>query len=139
MRISVARRNAALDTFIAAANSGLLRIYDDTAARPTNADTAVPGGSVLLAELTMNATSFPGASSGTLTANAITDESSAPAAGDALWARLFQSDGTTPICDFGVTTSSPSDGNELQLPSLTIALGQVVSASSLVINFPVGA
>lgn len=139
MRIAVARRNAALDTFITPANSGLLRIYDDSAARPADADTAVPGGSILLAELTMNATSFPAASSGTLTANAITDESSAPASGDALWARLFQSNGTTAICDFGVTTSAPSDGTELQLPSLTIAAGQVVSASSLVINFPVGA
>lgn len=139
MRVAVARRGAALDTFISSANSGILRIYDNTAARPANADTAIPGGSVILAELTMNATSFPASSGGVLTANAITQDSSANASGTALYARLFQSNGTTAIADFGVTTSSPSDGSELQFPTLVIAAGQAVSATSLTITFGVGA
>lgn len=138
MRVAVARRNAALDTFISASNSGLLHLYDDSAARPAGADTAVPGGSVLLAVLTMNATSFV-RTDGLLTANAITGDSSANASGTALWARLFQSDGTTPIADFGVTTSTPADGTELQLPTLTVAATQAVTATSLTVAFGVGA
>lgn len=139
MRFTAAVRNTGLDTLISQANSGILRLYDDTAARPTDADTAIPGGSVLLAELVLNATSFAAAVAGVLTANAITPEDAALADGDALYARLFDSLGTTAICDFGVTTGSPSDGNELQLPSLAIATGQEVTASSLTISHPVGA
>lgn len=138
MRVALSYRSAALSTFIAGTTSGLLRIYDDTAARPANANTAVPGGSVLLAELTLNATAFS-ESGGVLTAGAITGEDSAPASGDALWARLWEDDGTTPVADFGVTTGSPADGTELQLPTLTIASGQEVTASALTITFPVGA
>lgn len=135
MRIAVARRNAALDTFISAANAGLLSLYTGT--RPANADTAL-AGNTLLATLTLNATSFV-RTDGTLTANAITSDSSADATGTVSFVRLLQSDGTTPLADFGVSTSTPADGTECQLPTLSIVSGQPVTASSLVITFGVGA
>lgn len=131
MRVAVARRNERLDTFTDNANSGILRIYDGT--RPTDADTAISGNTVL-AELTMNATSFGAASGGVLTANAITSDSSANATGTASWARLWQSNGTTPIADFSVGTS----GAECILNTLSIVSGAVVSCSSCTFTEPVG-
>jgi hypothetical protein len=133
-RFAVARRNAILNTLIAPANSGLLRLY--SGARPADSDTAL-SGNTLLATLTMSATSFV-LTNGTLTANAIAADPSADASGTASFARLFQSDGTTPIVDFGVTTSAPSNGFELQLPTLVVTALQAVTASQLVITFGAG-
>jgi len=74
--------NAEADAVGNALNNGYIRIYDGT--QPTNADTAV-GAQVLLAELRFGADAFPAASAGVLTANAITDDSSANATGTASW------------------------------------------------------
>jgi hypothetical protein len=134
-RWAVARRNECLDSFTGNANSGLLRIYSGT--RPTNADTAL-SGNTLLATLTMNATSFAAASAGVLTANAITSDSSADATGTASFVRLLESDGTTAIGDFGVTTGSPADGTEVQLSTLSVVSGQPVSCSAFTLTFAVG-
>jgi hypothetical protein len=131
-RTAVARRNEALDTLTNNAASGKLRIYSGT--RPTNADTAL-SGNTLLAELTMNATAFGSASSGVLTANAITSDSSADATGTATFARLFESDGTTVIEDYSVGTSA----TEVILNTTSIVAAAVVSCSAFTITFPVGA
>lgn len=138
MRVCLDLTNAGLDLWIARGNSGILRGYDDSAARPAGSDVAVPGGSVLLCELTMNATSFV-RTDRLLTANAITADSSANATGDLLWFRLWEDDGTTPVCDFGCSTSAPSDGAELQLPTLAVVATQAVSATALTIAHPIGA
>jgi hypothetical protein len=124
-----------LNTLITPSNSGKLRIYSGS--RPTNADTSI-GAATLLAELTMNATSFT-ESAGVLTAGAITSDASADASGTASFARLWQSDGTTPVADFGVTTSAPANGTEVQLNTLSIVAAAVVSCSSFTITLGVGA
>jgi hypothetical protein len=131
-RTAVARRNEALDTITDDATSGLLRIYDGS--RPTNADTAL-SGNTLLATLTMGSTAFASASGGVLTANAITSDSSADATGTASFARLWESDGTTPIEDYSVGVGS----GEVQLNTLSIVEAAVISCSSMTITFPVGA
>lgn len=112
----------------AGAGAGRLRIYDG--ARPTNADTAV-GGQVLLAELTFSVTSFPAATGtpGTMTANAITDDSAADATGTAAWFRIVD-DSTGVVMDGDVGTS----GSDLNLNSLAIAIGIRVSVSSFVLT-----
>jgi hypothetical protein len=120
----VTLRNAQLDAFTTfAGNSGKLRIYSGT--RPAT------GGAIttLLVELTMNATSFPAASSATLTANAITS-GTAVATGTASWARLFKSDGTTIVCDLGVATSA----QEVTIATTSIVSGATVSCSSMVVT-----
>jgi hypothetical protein len=126
---TVATRNNRLDEITAlidAGTAGFLRIYDGT--RPTNADTAV-GGQTLLAELTMSATSFPAASSGSMTANAITDDSSANATGTASWFRIVDSAGNA-VVDGDVGTS----GSDLNLNTTAIASGVTVSVTSLVLT-----
>lgn len=131
-RFAVARRNELLDALTDNCNSGQLRIYSGT--RPTNADTAL-SGNTLLAQLTLNATSAASAASGVWTANAITSDSSADATGTATFARLMQSDGSTVIADFSVGTS----GTEVVLNTTSIVSGAVVSCSSFTITFGVGA
>lgn len=117
--------NAEADALAALFNSGKLRIYDGT--QPTNADTAI-GAQVLLAELTFNATAFPAASGGVLTANAITSDSSANASGTASWFRCVKSDGTTVIMDGSVGTAT----SNLVMSTTTITATQTVSCSAFV-------
>lgn len=131
MRTAVARRNEMLDSIRDNFNSALIRIYSGT--RPTDADTAL-SGNTLLAELTMNATAFPAASGGVLTANAITSDSSADATGTASFARIVETGGSTVICDLSVGTS----GTEVIINTVSIVAAAVVSCSSFTITAPVG-
>lgn len=122
---STAIRNAMLDAVTTGAGgSALLRIYDGT--RPASGGTAT----TLLAELTCNATFAPGASSGVLTLNSITQDSSANASGTATWFRIVKSDGTTFVMDGNVGTS----GSDLNLTTTTIVSTQPVSVTSFVIT-----
>lgn len=111
-------------------NSGILNLYNGT--RPTDADTAL-SGNTLLVTLTFNATAFPVAASGVLTANAITSGAGV-AAGTATFARSFKSDTTTPLADFSVGTS----GTEVVLNTTSIVVAGTVSCTSCTITNPVG-
>jgi hypothetical protein len=118
-------RNAMLDSITTAAGaSALLRIYSGT--RPATAGTAT----TLLAELTCNATFAPGAASGVLTLNAITQDSSADSTGTASWFRIVKADGTTFVMDGNVGTS----GSDLNLTTLSIVATQPVSVTSFTIT-----
>lgn len=114
-----------------ALNSGKLRIYDGV--QPATADTAV-GAQVLLAELTFGADAFPAAAAGVITANAITQDSSANATGTATWARILASDGTTVWFDGSVGTSAAN----VILNTVSIVSGAAVSCSSLVLTVSKG-
>jgi hypothetical protein len=105
-----------------AGGSALLRIYNGS--RPATGGTVT----TLLAELTCNATFAPGASSGVLTLNAITQDSSADNSGTATWFRIVKSDGTTFVMDGNVGTS----GSDLNLVTTTIVATQPVSVTSAV-------
>lgn len=124
-----ALRNTMLDAISTrAGTSALLRIYDGS--QPATADTAV-SSQTLLAELTCNASAFaPAASSGVLTANAITTDSSANATGTAAWFRLVASNGTTVVMDGTVGTS----GCDLNITTTSIVSGSPVAVSSFVVT-----
>lgn len=116
-------RNNRLDQITSFAGaSALLRIYDGS--RPATGGTAT----TLLAELTCNATFAPAASGGTLTLNAITQDSSANATGTATWARIVKSDGTTFVLDCSVGTSA----TDIILNTVSIVAAAVVSVTSAV-------
>jgi hypothetical protein len=126
-KYSVALRNAQLNAVTSTVGaSGILRIYSGT--RPANVATAITG--TVLAELTLNSTFAPAASSGVLTANAITGDTSANATGTATHFRIFQSDGTTAHIDGDVGTS----GADLNLTSTSIVATEPVNVTSLVIT-----
>ena len=113
-----------LDEITAAAGgSALLRIYDGS--RPATGGTAT----TLLAELTCNATFAPGASSGVLTLNAITQDASANATGTATWFRIVTS-GAAFVLDGNVGTS----GSDLNLTTTSIVATQPVSVTSFTIT-----
>ncbi len=103
----------------AGAGAGLFRIYNGT--RPATGGAAT----TLLAELTFSDPSFPAASAGAMTANSITDDSSANATGTASWFRLVDSDGTF-VCDGDVGTS----GSDLNLNTVSITSGINVAVTS---------
>lgn len=127
--LNVALRNARADQITVARDAGAaggnIRIYDGT--RPAT------GGSVttLLAELTLADPSSPSASSGVLTANSITGDTSADNTGTATWFRevdsnaVFVMDG-----DVGVIAS----GDDLELNTVSIVSGLPVDVTSNVIT-----
>lgn len=124
---STAERNAKLAAIQADFNSGYLRIYDGS--QPAGPDTAL-GAQVLLAELRFNATAFGAPSNGVITANAITQDSSADATGTAAWYRTLKSDGTTALHDGTVGTASAN----CIIATTAIVAAAVVTCSSFTIT-----
>jgi hypothetical protein len=124
---AVTLRNARLDAITTAiSTSGLLRIYSGTP--PANADTAL-SGNTLLAELALSSAFAGAASSGVLTANAITADSSADATGTATFFRLLTSGGTAKVQ--GTVGAGSGD---LSLNTTSIVSGAQVSVSSMAIT-----
>jgi len=128
IKLSAAARSARMDTITTSVGtSGKLRIYSGT--RPANVAAAITG--TLLAELTTNASAFAAAAStGVLTASAITGDTSADNTGTATHFRLFQSNGTTAVMDGDVGTS----GSDLNLTTTSIVATQPVSVTSFVVT-----
>ena len=127
LKYAVTLKNAKLDQITTAiSTSGKLRIYDGT--QPTNPDTAL-SGNTLLADLALSATFAAAASSGVLTASAITADSSADATGTATFGSLLTSANVRKV-DFTVGTASV----DLVLNTASIATGAQVSVSSLTIT-----
>lgn len=112
--------NAQAASLTTLCNSGIIRLYDGT--QPATADTAL-GAQVLGVTLTFNATSFPAASGGLLTANAITS-GVAVASITPTWARILKSDTTTVIMD----VSAGAAGANLTVGAFTS--GTTVTCSS---------
>lgn len=132
-RITNAAAIAAANAITALIGSGAkLRIYSGT--QPVNADTGL-SGNTLLAELALSATPFGSAvdntDKATATANAVTADTSADAAGTATWFRVVTSGGTT-IWDGSVGTS----GADMNLNSVSITLGANVSISGWTFTMP---
>jgi hypothetical protein len=127
--VVTATRNTWLDSIKTAMDAGgagaFIRIYDGT--RPATGGTAT----TLLAELTCAYPSSPAASSGVLTFNAITQDSSANATGTATWFRIVTS-ASVFVIDGSVGTS----GADLNLTTTAIVITQPVSISSATITAP---
>lgn len=125
----------AFTTYADAGTAVIIRIYDGTQA--ADPDTAV-GAQVLLAELTMSATSFGAATDANpgalITANAITSDSSANATGTASWFRMLTQSGGTVIADGSVGTSSA----DLVMNTVSITSGSIVAISSFTITMSEG-
>lgn len=125
----------AFTTYADAGTAAIIRIYDGTQA--ADPDTAV-GAQVLLAELTMSATSFGAATDANpgalITANAITSDSSANATGTASWFRMLTQSGGTVIADGSVGTSSA----DLVMNTVSITSGSIVAISSFTITMSEG-
>lgn len=131
-KISYAAANAMMDALDTAVAAGKLRIYDSASAPPTNADDSI-GSDSQLAELTFGTPAFGDSSNGTLTANAITADSSADATGTADYFRIWNSAGTTcyfqgtvgtASCDLNLNSTSIQSGANVSVTSLTLTLAR---------------
>jgi hypothetical protein len=132
LKASAASRNAMLDAIIARIPGGILRIYSGT--RPADVATAVTGGNVVLAELTLGTPAAGAAVGGSVSFNAITQDSSANATGTASFFRIFQSNGTTAELDGDVFDSAGA--NRLQLNTVSLVAGGPVQVTSFSITAP---
>lgn len=131
LKVAVATRNAMLDAITTAVGSnGLLRIYSGT--QPAGPGTAITT-QTLLAELACSATFAAGASSGVLTASAISSDSAANASGTATWYRLCTSGGTGVVDGTVGTTSS-----DLVLNTTSIVSGGPVAVTAFTYTAPGG-
>jgi len=128
MKVSIVSRNAELDALAALLNSGLIKIY--TGSQPATPETTASG--TLLGTLTFPNPAFGASSAGVITANAITSDTSADASGTAGWFRALKSDATTAILDGSVGTS----GSDMNLNSVAISAGAVISVTSCTITLP---
>ena len=129
IKIVTTTRNAMVDAITTAVGaSGLLKIYDG--AQPTTVATAL-GAQVLLAQLALSATFAPAAASGVLTANAITQDSSADATGTAAWYSL-QTSAAVRVVEGTVAAS----GADLNLNTVSIVLGGPVAVTSFTYTAP---
>ena len=132
IEIAVAARTAAIDAVKILANTGFIRIFSGA---PPDPDSA-PG--TLLAELDFIATAFGATTddgtNSSATANAITQEASAPATGTASYYRVLQSNGTT-VAWQGNSITTTGGGGDLELNTLTITTGLPVDITSFVARF----
>lgn len=120
-------RNDRLDQInTAVGSSSLIRIYSGTP--PATVGTAL-AGNTQLAELACSATAFSAASGGVLTANVISDDTAADAAGTATFFRHVTSGGVA-VLQGTVGTS----GADLNLNTTTFSTGLIVSITSYTIT-----
>lgn len=127
VRFSTATLNGFLDTINTRLGSGaLLRFYSGT--KPANADAALSGNTVL-AELALSATPFAAASSRSISANAISNDTSADATGTCTFASFLTSGGTR-VVDVTVGTSA----SDIIVNTVSFVAGAQVSVSSMSIT-----
>lgn len=130
LKLSTTARNALGDALIAAiGNGGLLKVYEGT--RPVSVAASL-GSATLLGTLTCGSPFAPATASGVVTANAITQDSSADATGTAQFFRIFKSDGTTAVVDGDVGTS----GSDLNLTTTSVSAGGPISVTSCILTMP---
>jgi len=125
IQIADTLRTARADLITAARDAGIgagkIRLYDGV--RPSKGGVAT----TLLAELTFSATSAPAASTGVLTASAITGDTSADNTGTASWFREVDGDNVFILDgDIGLT------GSDLNLNTLDVVSGLPVNITSYV-------
>lgn len=109
--------------------AGRLRIYDDGAAQPSDADDAVPAGSTLLVEFVLANPAFGNAdTTGTAALAGTPLETTADAGGTALWFRVVDLD---EAAVFDGDISESGGGGDMILSNTNIDAGQTVSLDSL--------
>lgn len=128
-KISTAARNAAVEAITDLLDSGTIAIR--TGAPPT-APADVDTGT-LLGTLTFGATAFGAAATGTVTANAISSDTSADASGDAGHFRLISS-GAAVVAQG--TAGEAADTPDMEFDEKSIVAGGTIAITSMTVTVP---
>jgi hypothetical protein len=131
VRLSVGKANDLAEEAVANLSGGFVDFY--TAPRPVGPGTAITT-QVKLARATLGSPAFGTATGGVVTANAITGDVSADATGDADWARVLRSNGTT--ADLDVKVDEPGGTGDLVVADKHFTAGQAVNITSLQVAMP---
>ncbi len=132
---SDAVRNLVADAIGGAFDGGSGRINVYTGSKPASPATAATG--TLLATLSLSSDAFGAATSGVITANAITGDSAADASGQAGWARVWRTGDTAPGSAGGasdrridLTVSGTGGGGEMQFADINFVQGAAINLTS---------
>lgn len=120
--VAAAMAQALADKINAGSGAGTLCIYSGT--QPATADTAITT-QTLLAQLTFSDPCEASVTSGVITFDTITPDTSANATGTATWFRIYDSDSVA-VMDGSVGTS----GCDLNINSVSIVSGTYIGATS---------
>lgn len=135
IKISTSARNAAANAIAALVDggSGAGVIQIRTGSPPTNPGDADSG--TLLGTLTLSDPSFGSASTGVITANTISNDTSADASGDAGHFRVKDSSGNT---IFQGTCGNSGDSPDWVFDNKSVVSGGIISCSSLTFTVSAG-
>lgn len=138
-KIGVTNANAMLDAINAVINGGaglgIINIY--TTPMPATCAAAATG--TLLGTCIFGATPFQAAASNSINANAITDDTSADASGDAFYYRVYDANGTDASkgsCHFQGTAGTSGETPNLVLDDKAIVAGGTISITDYDITLP---
>lgn len=136
-KIGTTLRNAAADAIADAFDGGTppARIEHRTGAQPTNVSDASSG--TLLGTNIMSNPAFGSASSGVVTASAITSDTNADASGDAGYFRMYQGGAadTAALCQGN--SGEAADTPDLVFDEKSIVAGGTIAITSLTITVPI--
>jgi hypothetical protein len=137
VRHSTGLRNYILDSGFATAfdTTGRVNVY--TGSQPATADTAASG--TLLGTLTLASDAFTAASSGAVTINTVTSDTSADATGTAGYVRFYRTGDTAPGSAGNGTTDRRLDlaiGTDITIDNASVVAGGTIALSSLTYNAP---
>lgn len=132
-RISTSARNAAASAIAGLLDAGPAAGYIEirTGSQPATANTAASG--TLLATLPLSDPAFGAASTGTVTAAAISSDTSADNTGTAGWFRAYDSTGAA-VIDGSVTATG--GGGDMTLDSVSIVATGTVAVTAWSITMP---
>ena len=140
-KISIAAANYMLDALVTYLDAGsgspqhaTLEVF--TGSQPTNPDTAEAGtrlGTLVFSRPSFGAAADAGSNTSRITANTITEDSSADNTGTAAWARLKRGDGLV-VLDGDVTATG--GGGTFEFNTVSFVAGGPIRVTSFVINLP---
>ena len=140
-RISLTERNAGVNGLTSLFNKGAnpnnskINIYSNATSQPATPETAVPGGSVLLASIPFSSTAFQTATTGTGVATGLPLSSTVLNSGTAAWFRFVDGQASPAALGDGSITIN-GGGGDMTFDNITFVSGGTVQMSDLSITVP---
>lgn len=132
LKHSSVARNAKADALARLLDGGYLLIYSGV--QPANADTALGGSNILLAECRFANPSAPAAVNGVISFDALIGDASCDASGTATFFRAIGGDGTTVVLDGTVQEG----GGDMNINKAALVAGAPLNITSITYTIPEG-